>query len=84
MERLIAKPSRQFTTVFRFQDVVNRIFVSYWDNAFRRGEQEEIVIAQHNTNGVAEIPHKSEESERVGPTIDEIADQPQLIRPWIE
>jgi hypothetical protein len=84
MEWLATKPGDQFTAVFRFQDVVNRILVSYRGDAFRCREQEEIMIAQHNANCVAETSHESEEGERVRTTIDEVADQPQLIRPWIE
>ena len=52
MEWLAAKPRHQFTTAVRLQDVLNRIFVSNWGDAFRCGEQEEIVMAQHNANGV--------------------------------
>jgi len=84
MEWLATKPGDQFIAVFRFQDVVNRILVSYRGNAFRCREQEEIMISQHHANGVSETSHESKESERVRPTIDEVADQPQLIRPWIE
>jgi hypothetical protein len=84
MERLAAKPGHQFTAVFRFQDVVNRILVSYRGDAFCCSEQEEIMIAQHNANGVAETSHESTEGKRVGATIDEVAYQPQLIPPWIE
>jgi hypothetical protein len=47
-------------------------------------EQEEIVVAQYNLGGIAETSHESEEGEGVGTTIDEIADQPQSIRPGIE
>jgi hypothetical protein len=42
------------------------------------------MIAQHNANGVAETAHEPEKGERVRTTIDEVAGQPQLIRPWIE
>jgi hypothetical protein len=84
MEWLATKPGHQFTAVFRLQDVVNRILVSYRGNAFRCREQEEIMISQHNAHGVAEISHESEKGERVGATIDEVSDQPQLIRPWIK
>jgi hypothetical protein len=73
MEWLATKPGEQFTAVFRFQDVVNRILVSYRGDAFRCREQEEIMIAQHNANGVAETSHESEEGERVRATIDEVA-----------
>jgi hypothetical protein len=52
---------------------VNRILVSYRGDAFRCREQEEIMIAQHNANGVAETSHESEEGERVRATIDEVA-----------
>jgi hypothetical protein len=34
------------------------------------------MIAQHNTNGVTETSHESEEGERVRTTIDEVAGQP--------
>jgi hypothetical protein len=84
MEWLATKPGDQFTAVFCFQDVVNRILVSHHDNAFCCREQEEIMIAQYNANCVTETSHESEEGERVRATIDEITDQPQLIRPWIE
>jgi hypothetical protein len=84
MEWLATKPVHQFTAVFRLQDVVNRILVSYRGNAFRCCEQEEIMIPQHNANGVAETSYESEEGERVRATIDEVAYQPQLIPPWIE
>jgi hypothetical protein len=52
MEWLAAKPRHQFTTAVRLQDVLNRFLVSNWGDAFRCGEQEEIVMAQHNANGV--------------------------------
>lgn len=84
MERLTTKPGDQFTAIFRFQDVVNRILVSYRGDAFRCREQEEIMIAQHNANGVVETSYESEEGERVRATIDEVADEPQLIRPLVE
>ena len=42
------------------------------------------MIAQHNPNGVAEASHESEKAKRFGPTIDEVADQPQPIHSWIE
>jgi hypothetical protein len=84
MERSATKPGDQFTAVFCLQDVVNRILLSYRGDAFRCREQEEIMIAQHNANGVAETLREPEEGERVRATIDEVADQPQLIRPWIE
>jgi len=84
MEWLATKPGDQFIAVFRFQDVVNRILVSYRGDAFRCREQEEIMIAQHHANCAAETSYESEEGERVRTTIDEVADQPQLIRPWIE
>ena len=76
MEWLATKPGDQFTTVFRFHYVMNRILVSYCGDAFRCGEQEEIMIAQHNSNCIAETSYESEEGERVRATIDEVADQP--------
>ena len=76
MEWLATKPGDQFIAVLRVQEVVNRIPVSYRGDAFRCREQEEIMIAQHNANGVAETSHESEEGERVGASIDEVADQP--------
>jgi hypothetical protein len=36
-------------------------------------EQEEIVVAQYDLGGIAEPPHESEEGERVGASIDEVA-----------
>jgi hypothetical protein len=84
MERLTTKPGDQFSAVFCLQDVVNRILVSYRGDAFRCREQEEIMITQHNANGVAETSYESEEGERTRATIDEVADEPQLIRPWVE
>jgi hypothetical protein len=84
MEWLATKPGDQFTAVSCFQDVVNRILVSYRGDAFRCREQEEIMIAQHDANCVTETSYESEEGERVRATIDEVADEPQLIRPWVE
>ena len=42
------------------------------------------MVAQYNLGGIAEPTHESEEGERVGATIDEVAGQPQSIRPGIE
>jgi hypothetical protein len=84
MEWLATKPGDQFTAIFRFQDVVNRILVSYRGDAFRCGEQEEIMIAQHNANCVIEASHEPEEGQRVRTAIDEVAGQPQAISLWIE
>jgi len=84
MERLATKPGDQFTAVFRFQDVMNRIFLSYRGDVFGCCEQEEIMIAQHNANSVAETLHESEEGERVRAAIDEVAYQPQAICSRIE
>ena len=84
MEWLATKPGDQFTAVFCFQDVVNCILVSYCGDAFGCRKQEKVMIAQHNTNCVAEISHESEEGERVWTTIDEVPSEPQLIRPSIE
>ena len=75
-EWLATKPGDQFIAVFRFQDVVNRVLVSYRGNAFCGSEQEEVMIAQHNTNCLAETSDESEEGKRIRATIDEIADQP--------
>ena len=84
MEWLATKPGHQFIAVLRLQDVLNRILVSYGGNAFRCCEQEEVMIAQHNASGVVETLHEPEEGERVGATIDKVADQPHPVRPWIE
>jgi hypothetical protein len=53
---------------------MNCILVSEGDNVFCCREQEEIMIAQHNPNGVAEASHESEKAKRFGPTIDEVPD----------
>lgn len=84
MEGLATKPGDQLIAVARVQDVVNRILVSYRSNVFRYCEQEEIMIAEHQTDGIAETSYESEEGEGVRASIDEVAGQPQSIRLWIE
>jgi len=76
MEWSATKPGDQFTAVLCFQDVINRILGSYRRDAFSCREQKEIMIAQHNTNGIAETSHESKEGERIRPTIDEVTGEP--------
>ena len=42
------------------------------------------MVAQYNLGRIAEPTHESEEGERVGASIDEVAGQPQSICPGIE
>ena len=84
MEWLATKPGDQFTAVFRFQDVVNRIPRSYRGDVFCYSKQEEIVIAQYHLDGIAETSHEPEEGERFRASIDEVSGQPQSICLWIE
>lgn len=73
MERLAAEPGDQFIAIVGVQDVANCILVSYGRDASCCCEQEEIMIAQYNLGGIAEPTHESEEGERVGASIDEVA-----------
>ena len=47
--------------------------------AVKDGEQVQIVVAENHAGVVAECAHETQHAERIGPTVDEVADEPELV-----
>ncbi len=78
-KRLMAYPRQQLITVRRGKYGLQRIFRANRGKAFRHGEQEQIVIAQHNLRGGSELFEIAKDTKGVRAAIDQIADTPEAV-----
>ncbi len=52
--------------------------------AARERQQVQVVIAEHDDRGVAQARDEPQHAERIGPAIDEVADEPEAVARGIE
>lgn len=79
MQRLPAEPFQQLCPIGGGENVLDRVFRPQRNNAFRHGEQEQIVIAQHDLRGGAKLFERAKDAKGVRAAIDQIADTPEAV-----
>src|SRR5262245_60578702 len=77
--RARAQPSEQLIAIRRAQDFIQRVFALARLADERDREQMQVVIAEHDDRGVAQLLDSTQYAERFGATVDEVADEPDAV-----
>ena len=78
-ERSALQPVEELLSVGRGENRRDRVAAMRFRVSRRHCEQMEIVIAENGGRRVAERFHFAQHGERLGPAVDEIADEPQPV-----
>ncbi|MCY1557989.1 hypothetical protein D9M68_948850 [compost metagenome] len=77
MQQLLpAQPVEQVVAVWRIEDFLQRVGFSQAFDIVCRGEQMQVVVAQHAGHGITHAIEKAQGVQRLGAAIDQVADQP--------
>lgn len=79
VQRLSPEPLQQLRPIVGGEDILNRVFRPQRNNAFRDGEQEQVVIAKDDLCGRPELFEITKDAKGVRASIDQIADAPEAV-----
>ncbi len=79
VQRLSLEPIDELGAIVGGKDILNRVFRPQRDNAFRSGEQEQVVIAEDDLCGGAKLFEIAKDAKGVWAAIDQIADAPKAV-----
>lgn len=79
VQRLSLEPIDELGAIVGGKDVLDRVFRPQGDDPFRYGQQEQIVIAEDDLDGGAELFEVAQDAKRIRAAIDQIADAPEAV-----
>ena len=79
VQRLSPEPLQQLRPIVGGEDILNRVFLPQRNNAFRDGEQEQVVIAKDDLCGRPKLFEITKDAKGVRASIDQIADAPEAV-----
>lgn len=83
-QRLPPEPFQQLVSIIGGEDILDGVFGPQGGEAFCRGEQEQVVIAQDDLRGGPKLFEIAKDAKRGWAAIDQIANAPEAVYRGIE